>query len=97
MIRSGMPACGSQGVERHRCELQAPINLIEGSQGDSSAAATVALERPRAPERTFECAICYDEHPMEDCYISSMCGHRMCRDAAREVTLGAITCNSAAI
>ena len=96
MIRSDMRGCGRQLVEWHRCELQAPIDLIEGSQGDSSAAATVALERPRAPERTFECAICYDEHSMEDCYISSMCGHHMCRDAAREVTLGAIRCDSAA-
>ena len=96
MTQTGMQACGIEVVERHLHELQAPINLIEGSQGDSSAAAIVALERLRAPERTFECAICYDEHPMEDCYISSMCGHRMCRDAAREVTLGAIRCNSAA-
>ena len=82
--------------------MQAPINLIEGSQADSCAADIVSLECsrapecPRAPQRVFECAICYDEHLMEDCYIASMCGHRMCRDAAREVTLTAFRYMAAA-
>ncbi len=40
----------------------------------------------------FSCAICFDEHSMEDCYIARMCSHRMCRDAAREVVLGAVRC-----
>ena len=38
----------------------------------------------------FSCAICFDEHSLEDCYIARVCGHRMCRDAAREVVLGAV-------
>ena len=45
-----------------------------------------------APQQVFDCAICFDEHSMEDCYIASACGHRMCRDAAREVVLNAIRC-----
>ena len=38
----------------------------------------------------FHCAICLDKHSMEDCYIASACGHRMCRDAARNVILEAV-------
>ena len=38
----------------------------------------------------FSCAICLVEHSLEDCYIASACGHCMCRDAAREVVLGAV-------
>ncbi len=38
----------------------------------------------------FSCAICFDEHSMEDCYVASACGHCMCRDAARKVVLGAV-------
>ncbi len=41
-------------------------------------------------ELSFSCPICLDEHSLEDCYIASACGHRMCRDAAREVVLGAV-------
>ena len=40
--------------------------------------------------RMFSCAICLDEHSMEDCYTASTCGHRMCRNAARKVVLGAV-------
>ncbi len=39
---------------------------------------------------TFSCMICYDDHPMEDCFVASMCRHMMCRDAARQVILSAI-------
>ena len=41
-------------------------------------------------ELSFSCPICLEEHSLEDCYIASACGHRMCRDAARKVVLGAV-------
>lgn len=71
--------------------VQEPIDLLGCSQEDDSAAAAALAQEPeKAPGRTFECAICYDEHSLEDCYIASMCGHRMCRDAARQIVLGAV-------
>ena len=97
MTEASMRARGARLVEQLLCELQAPINLTEGSQDISSAAEIAPVECLRAPERMFEHMICHDEHSMEDCYISSMCGHRMCRDAARKVTLGAIMCTAAAL
>ena len=51
---------------------------------------TLAADLQKAPQGMFSCAICFDEHSLEDCYIASVCGHRMCRDAAREVVLGAV-------
>lgn len=52
----------------------------------------IPLDEILPPERpqTFSCAVCYDDHPMEDCFIASMCRHKLCREAAREVILGAI-------
>ena len=51
-------------------------------------------DAPEEPEKAshgmFNCAICLEEHSMEDCYMASMCGHRMCRSAARKVVLGAV-------
>ena len=88
MTKAGMRARGAKLVEQLLCELQAPINLIERSQDSSSAAEIAPVECLRAPKRMFGHTICYDEHSMEYCYISSMCGHRMCWDAARKVTLG---------
>jgi hypothetical protein len=44
------------------------------------------------PAGSFACAVCYDEHPMQDCFIASMCRHMLCRDAARGVVLAAIQC-----
>jgi hypothetical protein len=44
------------------------------------------------PGGSFACAVCYDEHPMQDCFIASMCRHMLCRDAARGVVLAAIQC-----
>ncbi len=47
-------------------------------------------EPEEAPHGMFSCAICLDEHSMQDCYTASMRGHRMCRKAARKVVLGAV-------
>ena len=66
-----------------------PID-VSGSQQDFDEMPGVAMLQPK--EATFSCAVCYDDHPIEDCYIASMCRHRLCRDAAREVILAAIKC-----
>lgn len=74
------------------CEIscfasQDPVDLPGSAQQLED---TLAAELQKAPQGVFSCAICFDEHSLEDCYIASVCGHRMCRDAAREVVLGAI-------
>jgi len=68
--------------------MQDPEDLL----GSLNASGAVSGEPEKAPPGVFNCAICFDEHSLEDCYIASMCGHRMCRDAAREVVLGAVRC-----
>lgn len=68
-------------------EYSEPIDLL-----DSQAEGVVAAEpeEPEPPATTFSCAVCYDDHPLEDCFIASMCRHKLCRDAAREVVLAAV-------
>ena len=39
----------------------------------------------------------FDNQPLQDCFIASMCGHLLCRDAARGVILAAIQCALAQI
>ncbi len=40
---------------------------------------------------TFRCAVCLDDHPLEELFTASMCGHScMCREAARKTVLQAI-------
>jgi hypothetical protein len=68
-------------------EFDQPID-VSGSQQDPDEMGVGPVLQRR--ETTFSCAVCYDEHSMEDCFIASMCRHRLCRDAAREVVLGAI-------
>ncbi|BDA42122.1 probable ATP-dependent RNA helicase DEAH11, chloroplastic at C-terminar half [Coccomyxa sp. Obi] len=65
-----------------------PSEAWEDTLAESEQALELAQQGPGAA--TFSCAVCYDDHPMEDCFIASMCRHRLCRDAAREVVLGAI-------
>lgn len=76
-------------------ELSAAFQDVRASWQDCSQPTFVdsqqSLELAQEPvAATFSCAVCYDDHPMEDCFIASMCRHRLCRDAAREVVLGAI-------
>ena len=71
---------------------QEPVDLASSQLEDllqlPQEAAPHAL--PEDPCGTFACAVCYDEHPMQDCFIASMCKHKLCRDAARGVVLAAI-------
>ncbi|CAL5223005.1 g5454 [Coccomyxa viridis] len=67
-------------------ESQDPMDLL---QLDDTLEA-VPEELKQELQGVFSCAICFDEHSLEDCYIARVCGHRMCRDAAREVVLGAV-------
>ena len=70
-----------------------PVDLLDSSQEEAYTLGSVPEEPGTAShELFFSCAICLEEHSMEDCYIARMCGHRMCRDAAREVVLGAVRC-----
>ncbi|EIE20626.1 hypothetical protein COCSUDRAFT_57197 [Coccomyxa subellipsoidea C-169] len=81
------PGPSHTAAEKHQGSSQ-PID-VSGSQPDPEDMLGVGpVVQPR--EATFSCAVCYDDHPMEDCFIASMCKHRLCRDAAREVVLGAM-------
>ena len=42
---------------------------LEAEEREEAAARAAAL----AAEQTFHCAICMDDHPMDDCAFSSMC------------------------
>ena len=68
-----------------------PID-VSGSQPEEWGAEALADNgaKPEENAATFSCQICYDDHPVEDLYIASMCRHKLCRDAAREVVLGAV-------
>ena len=77
-----------------RFAIQDPWDLLGDPQQLVGTLGAVPGEPGKAPQGVFSCAICFDEHSLEDCYIASMCGHRMCRDAAREVVLGAVRCAS---
>ncbi len=85
MTESALMICA---VGLHLQGSSQPID-VSGSQLDPEDMLGVGpVLQPR--EATFSCAVCYDDHPMEDCFIASMCKHRLCRDAAREVVLGAM-------
>ena len=77
-----------------RIAIQDPVDLLGNPQQVGNALGAELEEHDKARQGVFSCAICFDEHSLEDCYIASMCGHRMCRDAAREVVLGAVRCAS---
>lgn len=63
---------------------------------------SVAAEGPNAegnsgsPKQTrtdmFTCPICFEELHKDDVFVSSMCGHEMCRGCARQLVLTAIRC-----
>ena len=40
----------------------------------------------------FTCPICFEELHKHDVFVSSMCGHEMCRGCARQMVLTAIRC-----
>ena len=64
-----------------------PVGLINSPQQEN---ATLEAAPGEPNKLAFSCAICLEEHSIEDCYIASACGHRMCRNAARQVVLGAV-------
>lgn len=87
----GLPQAEEQNLIGIVCDIpstaiQDPMDLL---QLDDTLEA-VPEELKQELQGVFSCAICFDEHSLEDCYIARVCGHRMCRDAAREVVLGAV-------
>ena len=72
---------------------QEPLDLASSQPEDlPEAAAGDPRAPPEDPAGTFQCCVCYDEHPMQEAFIASMCRHKLCRDAARGVVLAAMGC-----
>ena len=70
---------------------QEPLDLAFSQPEDLTAAGEEeAPALPEDPAGTFQCCVCYDEHPMQEAFIASMCRHKLCRDAARGVVLAAM-------
>lgn len=65
--------------------LSASQGSVEGAHADRTSGTP---QTNRAD--MFTCPICFEELHRDDVFVSSMCGHEMCRGCARQMVLTAI-------
>lgn len=74
------PNLGRVSAGNARTPGPADSALAEGTSGSP--------HQPRA--NMFTCPICFEDLHRDDVFVSSMCGHEMCRGCARQMVLTAI-------
>ncbi len=61
-----------------------------GAGADGSAIEGTSGSPKRDKDNMFRCPICFEDLHKDDVFVTSMCGHEMCRGCARQMVLTAI-------